>query len=436
MPGENNFLNEELDVKPNKAAAKSSLITIFVLFLNWVITEIGIFRIDVRQMRIGSIVACFFLLIPLVIKMNDDWIRKPQSKYINLFCVMCAILCINVFMSFHVTLALILPSLLAMQYYSEKLGWFTFIGSLLVNLLAPIISFLWGCWDTLFLQVMLQLCSIDAFGETVEFFTKLESVGQIVLYLVIPRTLIICVTAVVMFSVIRRNKLSVDDRIALEENNGRVIHIQNSVLGGMAGLLENRNGETGVHVINTRKYVELIVNYLMENNMYPETISKEYAENLISTSILHDVGKISISDTILNKPGKLTPEEYDTMKTHTTVGDRMIDDVFGDSLDENMLNVLHDVVYCHHETWDGKGYPRGLRKTEIPLAGRIMAVADVFDALVSDRVYKKGYSIEESYNILIADAGAHFDPDLIDAFVAIRPQVEAYLKAQREKPQD
>ena len=436
MPSETPFLNEEMNAKPNKAAAKACLITIFVLFLNWAITEIGIFRIDVHQMRVGSVIACIFLLIPQFIKMNDAWIRNPHSKYIILFCVMCAILCINVFMSFHVVLALILPMLLTMQYNSEKLGWFTFIGSLIVNLLAPIVSFLWGCWDTLFLQVMLQLCSIDAFGKTVEFFTKLESVGQIVLYLVLPRSLIICVTGVVMFSVIRRNKLALDDRIALENNNARVIHIQNSVLGGMAGLLENRNGETGLHVINTRKYVELIVNYLMENNMYPDIISKEYAENLISTSILHDVGKIAISDTILNKPGKLTPEEYDIMKTHTTVGDGMIDDVFGDSLDENMLDVLHDVVFCHHETWDGKGYPRGLRKTEIPLAGRIMAVADVFDALVSDRVYKKGYSIEESYNILIADSGSHFDPDLIDVFVAIRPQVEEYLKAQREKTQD
>ncbi len=150
--------------------------------------------------------------------------------------------------------------------------------------------------------------------------------------------------------------------------------------------------------------------------------------HICNAAPLHDVGKIMISDMILNKPGRLTPEEFAVMQTHSELGGDIMKDVLGDSTNRDLIRMSSDIAHYHHEKWDGSGYPDGLAGDEIPLCARIMAVADVFDALISKRVYKDAMSIEEAYRILQEDAGTHFDPELIQVFVAIRGEVESYLK--------
>ena len=172
----------------------------------------------------------------------------------------------------------------------------------------------------------------------------------------------------------------------------------------------------------------MIAEELSQEVPYKEIINSVYMENLWKAAPLHDIGKIKISDTILQKPGKLTDEEFELMKMHASEGGKIIDVTMGAIDDREYLDMAHQVARYHHERWDGSGYPDGLRGEEIPLCARIMAVADVFDALVSKRCYKKAMTVEKAYSIIQESSGSHFDPVVAEAFIRIRPRVEAYLR--------
>lgn len=214
----------------------------------------------------------------------------------------------------------------------------------------------------------------------------------------------------------------------IQEQAAQYAKMQYNVIEGMATLIESRDGNTGMHVENTKKYVGMIVNYMYENRIFPEEVTKQFVQNICSVAVLHDVGKIKIPDTILNKPGKFTREEFEIMKTHSAIGGEIISEIMGEDVDEELVEISKDIATYHHEKWDGTGYPEGLSGRDIPLCARIMAVADVFDALVSKRVYKEGISSDEAYNILKRDEGSHFDPVIVEVFFAIREEVELYLK--------
>lgn len=177
---------------------------------------------------------------------------------------------------------------------------------------------------------------------------------------------------------------------------------------------------TGENIKNTVSLVRIIVEGLSEEgNPYAPRMTDAFKADVIAAAPLHDIGKIMIPDAILNKPGKLTDEEFKIMKTHTVEGDKIIDDVIKRVGREKSgcLNEARYMASCHHERWDGKGYPEGLSGEDIPLSARIMAVADVFDALVSVRCYKPSFTFEEAMNVIKKDAGTHFDPVVAKAFV-------------------
>jgi putative two-component system response regulator len=147
-------------------------------------------------------------------------------------------------------------------------------------------------------------------------------------------------------------------------------------------------------------------------------------EKIISSSRMHDLGKISITDTIINKPGKLTDNEFEIMKGHASEGERIIDEIISRTEEGDFLYNAKLFAGTHHERWDGKGYPRGLKGTEIPLQGRIMAIVDVYDALVSERPYKKAFPEEEAIRIIMQNAGTHFDPKIADLFFEVRDNLK------------
>lgn len=232
---------------------------------------------------------------------------------------------------------------------------------------------------------------------------------------------------------LQHSQLTLEDRVdeqtrEIREQSERMVQMQESVIDGMATLIESRDGNTGEHVRNTKRYVAMMVQYMYDHHMHTEEIDPDYMTQICNAAPLHDVGKIMISDMILNKPGRFTPEEFAVMQTHSQIGGNIVKDVLGSSTDPDLIQMSSDVAHYHHEKWDGTGYPNGLKGEEIPLSARIMAVADVFDALVSKRVYKDAMDIEEAYRILEKDAGTHFDPELVQVFVAIKDQVMAYLK--------
>ena len=193
---------------------------------------------------------------------------------------------------------------------------------------------------------------------------------------------------------------------------------------GFATLVENKDGSTGGHIKRTTHYVKLLAEALRKKGYYKDTLTKDYLKNLYMAAPMHDIGKISVPDLILTKPGKLTDEEFEQMKLHTVNGKEIIEDTFGHLKNKAYLQIAREVVYSHHEKWDGSGYPLGSAGAEIPLSARIMAVADVFDALSEKRCYRDAMPLNKCFEIIREGRGKHFDPVLVDVFLEIRPQVE------------
>lgn len=188
----------------------------------------------------------------------------------------------------------------------------------------------------------------------------------------------------------------------------------------LAKLTEARDQETGAHLERMREYSRLLAQQLMKQGGYPETINRRFIDNLYETSPLHDVGKVGIPDAILLKEGRLTEREYEVMKEHTVIGYKTLHEVAAQSSNGRYLQMAADIACSHHEKWDGAGYPRGLVGEAIPLAARIVALADVYDALRSKRVYKPAFSHEETAQAIIKEAGKHFDPLVVEAFRQIQ----------------
>ena len=200
-------------------------------------------------------------------------------------------------------------------------------------------------------------------------------------------------------------------------NQEKISKMQTQMISGLANLIENRDMDTGEHILRTSEYVKLIAECAREDGVDEGELDDRFITLLYTLAPMHDIGKIIVSDTILKKPGKLTPEEYELMKQHASLGGKVMSEVLGGITDEEYLSFAADIATCHHEKWDGTGYPRGLKGEEIPLAARIMAIADVFDALISERCYKKPMPPEEAFEIIRQEAGTHFDPNLAEVFL-------------------
>ena len=212
------------------------------------------------------------------------------------------------------------------------------------------------------------------------------------------------------------------------EDARRISSIQDSVIVGMANLIESRDGSTGKHVKNTQMYVRLIANELRSRGLFQVELTKEYIEDLCKAAPLHDVGKIKVPDAILQKPGKLTPEEFEAITLHTTYSRKIIQTIIGDVEDEHYVRIVEDIAMYHHERWDGTGYPTGLAGDSIPLSARIMAVADVFDALYEERCYKPPIRpIERIMQIMSEGRGTQFDPVIIGVFMEMLPKLKKIL---------
>jgi putative two-component system response regulator len=207
----------------------------------------------------------------------------------------------------------------------------------------------------------------------------------------------------------------------VKEKTAQVSGLQASIIRTVAELVEFRDLHTGEHISRTQKYVELLINRLIEDNVYTEEIlAWDDMDYIVPSTQLHDLGKIFVSDAILNKPGRLTPEEFEEMKEHTKKGVAAIKRFNGREEDQPFLKYAEIVAGTHHEKWDGSGYPSALKGREIPLLGRLMAIADVYDALTSARPYKSAFSAEESAKIIMEGSGAHFDPVLVEVFSKIK----------------
>lgn len=206
--------------------------------------------------------------------------------------------------------------------------------------------------------------------------------------------------------------------------------LQKSLITTMADLVENRDENTGGHIQRTAKYVEIIAKRLQSENKFTNILTDKYIENMVVAAPLHDVGKIHIPDAVLNKPGRLDDNEFTMMKTHASAGGKIIDRVEESVGDIEYLRIAKEMAEYHHERMDGKGYPHGISGDEIPLCARILAVADVFDALASKRCYKEPMPLDKAFAIIKEETGPHFDVDVAQAFLDSRDEIEKIIKKE------
>ena len=202
--------------------------------------------------------------------------------------------------------------------------------------------------------------------------------------------------------------------------------IQDVTIQVMASLAETRDNETGNHIRRTQNYMKALAEHLKHHPRFRHFLSDSIIQQLYKSAPLHDIGKVGIPDHILLKPGRLTPEEFDRMKTHTTLGrDAIIQAEKSLGMTVDFLQLAKEIAYSHQEKWDGSGYPEGLSGDQIPISARLMALADVYDALISRRVYKEPMPHEEAVAIIQSGRGVHFDPDIVDAFLEIQAEFQA-----------
>jgi putative two-component system response regulator len=222
----------------------------------------------------------------------------------------------------------------------------------------------------------------------------------------------------------------------VQKKTRQVEGLQNSILNTIAELVEFRDNVTGGHIERTQNYLKLLIDLTLAENIYKDEILSWDLQFLIPSAQLHDVGKIHISDTILNKPGKLTPEEFEIMKQHAAFGEAAIESIMRTTSENYFLHNAKIFAGSHHEKWDGSGYPRGLKQLDIPLQGRLMAIADVYDALIALRPYKKPMSAAQAEQIILEGRGAHFDPVLVDAFKELAPKFAEIAESCNKKMED
>ena len=223
----------------------------------------------------------------------------------------------------------------------------------------------------------------------------------------------------------------------VEQRTREIALIQDVTIFALASLAETRDNETGNHIRRTQGYVRLLAEKLREKPKYTSMLTPMVIEMLYKSAPLHDIGKVGIPDRILLKPGPLSRDEYEVMKTHAQLGANALieaEKLIGRK--NNFLQYAREIAMWHHEHWDGSGYPDGLKGENIPLSARLMAIADVYDALISERVYKGAIDHNVAIEIIISGRGTHFDPDMIDAFISISDQFQRVAEQYNDRQQN
>ena len=436
-------LNEGLYLDVEEKANRFNLIALGVLsilvLLAEILNELEIFGAPKTVMRISTVLgllsfnlAALVFLIHRSVKKSDALLRWPGYKCLIIFSGLLGVAVFSVAITVHTVILAALPALIAAQYrYQKRLVVWTLAGSVLLVLAGVYGGFFLGMPDRNFLKGMLTEAEAMVLSNRLTIATPRRMI-ELCTHYAMPRLLGVVAVSLLAGGIARRNDEMLRQQAALavqvQEEMERRNSMQSHVIEDLAALIETRDQSTGEHVIRTKKYVGMIAEAMRDQGLFPEVLTDEGIEEMRSAAPLHDVGKISVSDTILLKPGKLTPEEFEEMKSHAPRGGKVIRNIFKNLEDPVFLKMAEEIATSHHEKWNGKGYPYGLKGEAIPLSARIMAAADVYDALVSPRVYKEPISPEEALDIIEGDCGEHFDPDVIRGMRAIREQLIAEAK--------
>lgn len=403
----------------NKYSIKCILVTALILYLAWILNLLDIFIIN-SSIFLFAIIGCTIItLIALLLPLIFD-INKKFVKYIIIALTVAIYSFITSCLTYHTALSLVFPMIYSSQYRSKKVMWYSY-GMTVVGIVFSVVGgYFYGLCDA---NMVLFTC------DNVENFISNFSNQTIhptnwfanILYFAFPKILAVlgAVPMLVHLNAVidKRTQQVIDEQEKNLNLSQEIVINQKKVIVSLASVVESRDQVTGNHIRNTAKYVEFLINKLMESNPFENELTLEYAQLVIQAAPLHDIGKIHIPDAILCKNGKLTDEEYNEMKKHPVYGFELLCNFANDEENEDYLRMAKDLCLYHHERYDGNGYPNHLKGEQIPLCGRIMAVADVLDALLSKRQYKEAYSFEKTLNILEEERGKQFDPVILDTLL-------------------
>ena len=427
------------EIKSNEFNMKCLLFMGFLGLIVWVLNEIGIFTQEKGLIRTAiflqlipyAITPCIIYLVhdKLAKKNGEDTIlAKPFFKYLIIMFIFLCISDICMTLSFHAALILAAPPLMSAQYKNSK-KMFALVVAMSI-LMVPVVfygNYFAGIPDKNLLKGIPEeyYSDIDYKREFL-FANGGKRIVEIFFHYVIPRVISVALIDYIAITITSRNGNMIDTQFELnrkvlleQETNS---NMQRAIIEDLADIVESRDIETGEHIKRTKKYVEILCNALKKEEKFKDQLDDKTIDLIVRGAPLHDIGKITVSDLVLLKPGKLDDEEFEKMKLHTTNGGNIIKKILSNLGDDEFLNVAHDIALSHHEKWNGKGYPNGLKEEEIPLSARIMAVADVFDALVAERCYKKPMPVDKAIQIINEDSGTHFDPEIVKVFNTVLDQ--------------
>ena len=385
----------------NFVVARVMRITFIFFTVLFLLNVIGVFVVNKTVMTIAYIFGSLLLFLPTILLK----ICKEKYVFIKIVNVCVAVILMSLLsatLNFHVIVFFVFPIVISSLYFSKRL-----------NIFATVLTVIGVSCGELF----------SYFFETVRD-KNWSDVYGLVVFGIVPRDILIIAMGSI-FTMLSERTTTLLRKLLTAEKNLKKNHKE--MIIGFATLVENKDGSTGGHIKRTSIYVKLLANELRKRGYYTDILTDEYLENLYQAAPMHDIGKIAVPDVILQKPGKLTAEEFDVIKQHTVNGGKIIKETFVRMNNHSYSRVAYEVAKYHHEKWNGNGYPKGLKEDKIPLCARIMAIADVFDAVSEKRCYRDALPLEQCFSIIEEGKGRDFEPILVDVFLDMKEKiVEGY----------
>ena len=386
----------------NRIVARVMLVTFIIFTFIYLLNVVGIFIIEPWVMNTAYVLSAIVLLTPTVLVNLLKW-ESGAVKYICVVGAALFITVISITLTYHVVVLYVYPIAIAGIYFSKKL-----------NIIATALT-----------AVGVSAAQVIAFYVDTQQDDNFTEFYDMIVFGVIPRALVLIAMAVI-FTMLCTRTVSLLSRLIGTTEKLSAYHKE--MIMGFATLVENKDGSTGGHIRRTSMYVRLLAIELRKRGFYKDILTDEYVENLCNAAPMHDIGKIAVPDVILQKPGKLTEEEFEAIKKHAPRGSEIIMETFGHLEDKEYTKMAYEVARYHHEKWNGRGYPEGLSRKEIPLCARIMAIADVFDAISMKRCYRDAMPLDKCFDIIREGSGQDFDPIMVEVFLDIRDKVEEIHK--------
>lgn len=385
----------------NFVVARVMRITFIFFTVLFLLNVIGVFVVNKTVMTIAYIFGSLLLFLPTILLK----ICKEKYVFIKIVNVCVAVILMSLLsatLNYHVIVFFVFPIVISSLYFSKRL-----------NIFATVLTVIGVSCGELF----------SYFFETVRD-KNWSDVYGLVVFGIVPRDILIIAMGSI-FTMLSERTTTLLRKLLTAEKNLKKNHKE--MIIGFATLVENKDGSTGGHIKRTSIYVKLLANELRKRGYYTDILTDEYLENLYQAAPMHDIGKIAVPDVILQKPGKLTAEEFDVIKQHTVNGGKIIKETFVRMNNHSYSRVAYEVAKYHHEKWNGNGYPKGLKEDKIPLCARIMAIADVFDAVSEKRCYRDALPLEQCFSIIEEGKGRDFEPILVDVFLDMKDKiVEGY----------